>query len=306
MTFRIPALAALFFMLCVGFTTQAMAASNSSDAAQNTALRDLHKLTILLDEASMAYEMYKIDMGNPLYKKAVDELVGKIRGLRGSFGGIAAKDDQQDSLQQIKEQVAIFLKKLNFNESRIAKGGYEDFRISGQMYSAKTKAQQAATSLYNTLIKDDSITVEAPVQKSRELATLFQTMASSYIEQTSSVFGTSTHTRGNKPLNELAVKFSDMLANFDIHTDKVLGLNTKVREVKNKWAFLKDSFINYKENTVPYLVYRYSTRMIQDLLDIGRMYETRNQTIAAPSLPSRSGANSGGTPLPPGVPARKP
>lgn len=301
---RILALTLLLGLGSLGVTTQA-----SADDA--TALRSLNTLSILLDKSSMAYQMFKLDTGNPLYSQTIDKTVQRIRTLHDDYQDAAAKAKQQKELAAINKDVNDYLKGLISNEHKIAEGGYEEYAVVGDMYSNKADAQAAIKKLYAAIKANNGVEVEAAVQETRDLASELQTLSSAYIEQSASVAGNAFRAGGNKPLDQLAHEFSSKLAKFDLSSDKVIGLNAKVREVKNKWAFIENSLINFKQNTVPFLIYRYADTMVDDLLDIGQMYESRNETqVKAPAiggapLPAGIPPAAGGAPLPPGVPPAK-
>jgi hypothetical protein len=297
---RIVALVLLLGLGSLSFSSQVLAADTAS-SANATALRSLNKLSILLDKAAMSYQMFKLDLGNPIYSQAVDKTIDRIRRLHDDYQEPVIKAKQNKALGALNKDVDTFLRELTENEHAIAKGGYEEYAVVSDMYTNKVNAQKIISNLYDDLKKKDNVKVEAAVQESRELASLLQTMASNYIEQTASVSGSALRGgSGNKPVDQLAGEFSARLAKFDIHSDTVIGLNTKVREVKNKWTFIKNSMVNFKKNTVPYLVYRYADTMVDDLLDIAELWETRNEAgIQAPAI---GGPASDSTPLPPGIP----
>lgn len=306
---RILALTLLLGLGALGFSTQSLA----DDA---TALRSLNTLSILLDKSSMAYQMFKLDTGNPIYSQAIDKTVDRIRKLRTDYQQPAAKAKQDKELASLNKSVSAYLDGLTSNERKIAEGGYEEYAVVSDMYSNKSSAQDTITKLYDAIKANNHVDVEPVVQETRDLATLLQTLTSSYIEQAASVAGNAFRSGGNKPLDQLAHEFSTRLAKFNISSDKVISLDAKVREVKSEWAFIENSLINFKQNTVPFLVYRYADTMVDDLLDIGELYENRNQSqVKAPNIGASTGGGaplpagippaSNGVPLPPGVPPAK-
>lgn len=306
---RILTLSLLLGLGTLGFSTQAT-------ADDTTALRSLKTLSILLDKSSMAYQMFKLDTGNPMYSETIDKSVQRMRAIHDDYQQAAIKAKQQEDLAKINKNVDTYIKGLTSNEHKISAGGYEEYAVVAEMYANKVTAQDSIADLYTAIKSNNKVTVEPVVQETRDLATQLQTISSLYIEQSASVSGIALRAGGNKPLDQMAHEFSTKLAKFDISSDKVIGLNAKVREVKNKWAFIENSLINYKQNTVPFLVYRYADTMVDDLLDIGEMYENRNESqvkapsigasvSGAPPLPAGIPPANGGAPLPLGVPPAK-
>lgn len=292
----------LTLLLCFGLgsltvSTTALAADDAD------ALRSLNKLSILLDKSIMAYQMSKLDSGNPIYGAAVDQTTSRIRNLRNSYQQPAIQAKQQDELATLNKRVGNFLDELAQGEKKIASGGYEDDAVISDMYADKNAVQDSAQKLSKAIQQTGKVKVDPAVQEVRELAAMLQTMASNYIEQASSVSGSALRGGANRPLDQMSHEFASRLAKLNIKSDKVVGLNDKVRLVKGKWIFIENSMINFKQNTVPYLVYRYADSMVDDLLSIGDMYESRDSVqVQAPDI---APPEVGEVPLPPGIPAAK-
>ncbi len=300
---KILTLVLLMGLGSLGFSTSALAANDDNTAAA-TAMRSLNKLSILMNKATMAYQMFKLDQGNPQYGEDLDSAMQRIHELYKDYQQPVVDAGKSEQLNKLNQLVNTFTKKITFNQKKIASGGFESYAVSSDMYQAMSKAQKIAEKLYDAVQKSADVKVEEPVQKSRDIATLLQLMASSYIEQSVSVSGNALRGSGNMALDKAAEKLSNKLDNFDIHSDKIITINVKVRDVKNKWIFLKSSFVHYKERVVPFLVYRYADHMVDDLLAIDELYENRNkQKIKPPTIGGATLAN--GVPLPTGIPAAK-
>jgi len=290
------------FMFVLGLSTVLPLTPALADDTQE-AIRGLTELSILMDKSTMAYDMFRLDEGNPIYSSALNRIVERIRTNTQTYQGQFGNDaDISNNIQQLNRSLDTFLKELKTNQDEIAQGGYEEFALVDDMYDQKASAKNRAAELIDAIKSTTGTTADPVVVESRELAALLQTITANYIEQASSITGRAL--RGgedqNLAIDKLSDLFSERLAAFNPASDKVIGLNAKVRDVKNKWAFLKNSMANFKTDTVPYLVFHYADKMVDDLLDIADMYENKDrQAIQAPSFGME---DNGSTPLPFGIP----
>jgi hypothetical protein len=268
-----------------------------STTAQETsaALGNLHTLRVLLDKAAMDYQMFKGENGNPRYDESLRDSLSRIADVRERLQSSLPTDTQQQNIAQMQRHVEQFLKQLRGNRDRIAGGGYEEFSLVDQMYNEKQKAQQLAVTIADTLSQDMEEEVPQNVQRVRELSFAMQRMAAAYIEQTASAFGTAYRGQGDeKPVDQLAREFSGKLEELSLESKDSPTTQVMMNQVRRRWSFIEQSMLNYKENTVPFLVYRYANAIVDDLLTIADI-----QTGQGPgAMPAGGG---GAVPLPPGM-----
>lgn len=284
------------FCLLLGYLLALLPASVT---AQDTsaAAGNLHTLRVLMDKAAMDYQMFKGENGNPRYQESLDDTLYRIDDVRARLGSSFPEDLEQESLSAMNGHVDEFLRLLRDNRNRIAEGGYEEYSLVDQMYQQKQQAQQQAATIAEALRKNMA---EAPAQEIlqiRELSFLMQRMAAAYIEQTASAFGTAYRGQGDeKPVDQLAREFSEKLEELSLEDTDSAAAQVMLDQVRGRWSFIKQSMFNYKENTVPFLVYRYANGIVDDLLTIADI-----QTGQGPGAMPEAGG--GAVPLPPGMSA---
>ena len=142
---RILAFILLIGLGSLGFSTSAFATNDA------VALRSLNKVSILLDKAAMAYQMFKMDAGNPIYSKAMDKTMERIRKLHNDYQQAATQAKQQSEVDALSKDVTAFHDELNHNEQKIAQGGYEEYAVVSDMYSNKTAAQDSIAKIYSAI-----------------------------------------------------------------------------------------------------------------------------------------------------------
>lgn len=261
------------------------------------AMGNLHTLRVLLDKAAMDYQMFKGENGNPRYNESLEDSLARIGDVRERLSGNLPSGVAQDKIRQMNNHVDQFLQLLNDNRDRIAGGGYEEFSLVDQMYNQKQQAQQLASEVADALRGQLEEDVPENIQRIRELSFTMQRMAAAYIEQAASAFGTAYRGQGDeKPVDQLAREFSQELDELTLKNKENPTTQVMMNQVRRRWGFIEQSMLNYKENTVPFLVYRYANAVVDDLLTIADI-----QTGQGPgAMPT--GGGDGAVPLPPGMP----
>lgn len=280
--------AILAFVLLFSLVTAPFClAADASQEDIKEAVRGLTEIQVLMLKSTMSYEMLKLDQGNPVYSASINQVLERIKELSNTYRSLSISPDLESKINSLTQSVTIFLDELRTNQKEIAQGGYEQYALVNDMYEQRDKSRDLAVSIINQIKAQNNLSIDPLVQEGRDLANVLQTLSASYIEQSASVSGTAL--RGgddsNISVDNLADDFTNRLNNYNPQSEKVIGLNAKVRDVKNKWAFLRSSMINFKTDTVPYLAFHYTDKMVDDLLSIADMYEHKDrQEIEAPSF----------------------
>ena len=96
----------------------------------------------------------------------------------------------------------------------------------------------------------------------RALSTFLQRLASEYMARTANITGGGVGTGMGRLQFETAIpEFERRLANCREKYQEE-NLSRSLQQVETKWEFIRKSLISYNENTVPYLVNRYTEQMV--------------------------------------------
>lgn len=261
------------------------------------ALGNLHTLRVLLDKAAMDYQMFKGERGNPRYNESLQATLARINDVRGRLESNLPADIAPEKVSQLRNHVDQFLRLLKDNRDRIAAGGYETFSLVDQMYNEKQQAQELAAEVADILRGQLEEAVPENIRRIRELSFTMQRMAAAYIEQAASAFGTAYRGQGDeKPVDQLAREFSQELDELTLKNRDNPAALVMMDQVHQRWDFIEQSMLNYKENTVPFLVYRYANAVVDDLLTIADIQTGQGPGAIIPTGGDRA------VPLPPGMP----
>lgn len=258
--------------------------------ADAVTLRTLNDVRILLDRINMDYQMFKGENANPRYGELLEEDLDMLADARDEMTG--AVDSEE--IDAIENNIDIYLRLLDDSYSALASGGYETPAVVQEMIDTKTTAQADISALYTDLAKASK--TDKRVIEYQTLAFMMQQMAARYLENAAAAYGTAF--RGvldEKSIDQLALEFSQRLAKLDANAkDLPVDAKAQLSDVKRKWNFIEASMMNFMENQVSFLVYRYSNTIVEDLQGAARSL-SGDTGISAPT--------SGDIPLPPGIPA---
>ncbi|MFN3586511.1 MAG: hypothetical protein ACK4UT_03315 [Moraxellaceae bacterium] len=97
---------------------------------------------------------------------------------------------------------------------------------------------------------------------------LMQVMTAAYLRISADYFGGAiVASQGPQvEIDKLADKFSEQLSQLSRHYAKDAKVAPLLRDVTTKWVFIRNSFKNFNENNVPFVVGRYNEQITEKLL----------------------------------------
>lgn len=258
--------------------------------ADAVTLRTLNDVRILLDRVNMDYQMFKGENANPRYGDLLEEDLDTLADAREEMVDAVQSED----VDTIESDIDRYLVLLDDNYSALASGGYEVNALVEEMMEKKTNAQRAISDLYNAAAEGTD--ADPRVIEYQTMAFLMQQMAARYLEIGAAAYGVAFRSfTDERSVDQLALDFSQRLAKLDMDAqDLPVEAKTQLADVKRKWTFIEQSMMNFMENQVSFLVYRYSNTIVEDLQGAARSL-SGDTGISAPT--------GGDIPLPPGIPA---
>lgn len=266
-------------------------ACGSLMAADRTA-QDLNKLRVYLDRVNMDYQMFKGENANPRYADYFERDMGELEDARDALSGT----DVGETYADVDQEVSRYLQQLEEGFERIASGGFEVPAVADEMLSTKSAAQANLTALYDARL---SVTDQDPrIAEYHALSLMMQQMAAKYLEAAAASYGVSFGDHSDeKAIDQLAQEFSMALAQLDTQAEDLPPeVRAQLLDVKRKWGFIEQSMLNYLQDQVSFLIYRYSSAIVDDLLSAAKSLGGEDEV----ELDTLGPAN---IPLPPGIPA---
>jgi len=277
--------------LRVAVAILASVCSASLMAADRTA-QSMNALRVYLDRVNMDYQMFKGENANPRYADYFERDMDSLLDARDALSDGAAGDDYA----AIDADVERYLNLLNETYESISTGGYEIPAVADEMLNLKKSAQMRLTELYNA--RAGASDQDPRIAEYHALSYMMQQMAALYLETAAAAYGVGFRGHSDeKTIDQLAQEFSMRLAQVDTSAEDLpADVRTQLVDVKRKWSFIEQSMLNYLQDQVSFLVYRYSSAIVDELLSAARSLGGEDEAPVDDLGPAN-------IPLPPGIPA---
>lgn len=239
--------------IILGLTTFFIA-STSMAAIENS---DLQKLELSIWDVRSGYYLYSVMRGDKSYEQSLQEQISKAKSSYANVVNTA--DDDGSDKELLSELDALWSEFLDLaNQNTIAELGYTD------SYAAIDFNNQAAEII--ELLNEHG--AEGEKNDLLTLAIKSQRMTSEYLSLAAAPDGGASAGEGN-----IRIDFDEAVPEFDAllkEAKKKYASNEAVTrslvQVDRKWRFIRESMVKFYEDSVPFLVSRYSEQ-IADLIE---------------------------------------
>ena len=254
---RLPSvLAALVLLLASSFPVHA-----DEGAAF---LRNLHEFRINNFMALSNYYRYSAtkDTGS---EATIKELMGEATRNLQAVSESGANVLTADQIASLRAEFGTFSELMAQNVSDVTEIGYPDLRLVGDMANQAVKMSNVAQELYGQARDSSQTPVKPEVETARSASVLMAQMLSRYAARSySPVTQTFQGASGLAPLDEQARELDSLISDFVTSTGEGNLRDTAV-EIKTKWGFIRDSYINYNKQNVVFAIERYSRSILDEL-----------------------------------------
>lgn len=238
-------------------------------------LRDLHTTQLDLQVTASAYHRYQGSEGDTKMRDLLNTRLSTLQTAMDAAQKDLADLEMTDELGKLKGHWNDAAKNLNSAVSALGHGGFADGQVINTYLLNNLRATEDLGAAYNAVAAKTGYKVPAVVQALRNQALLFEEMCALYIEQSYEQYG---YTYRSEAGNEDTL--DKMAGRFDQNLDKLKSLlpthgdeEAKLADVRTKWAFLRESFIKYNENSVPYLVVKFGADITGTLEELTKMQD---------------------------------
>lgn len=247
---------ALVLLLITSFTVRAQEGDGF--------LSDLHNFRVNNYMALDAY--YRFSASGDT--ETLNEIVASINATNESMNSVADSNASVLSGAQVESLNVEFdkfkdLMRSNINDVRNT--GYPDLRLMSDMANQALLMNQVASEMYAVARESTEIATSQRVEAARSAAVTMAQMMAKYSARThSSVAQTFQGSSNDIPLDEHARQFDTLLS--QITEGSAQGpLKTTLDDLTSKWQFIRNSYINYNDNNVAFVIDRYSKGILRGL-----------------------------------------
>ena len=232
-----------------------------------TDLRTLHKLQLDLLEAASLFHRYQGSEGNKKFYTSITDLLDDVKKSLSESEAALIRHNLTAEAQTLKSNATTYIKNLNTALAAIKNGGFADFSIIDAYLGAHDTMLKALNDSYQAIATSGSYNIPPLVTALRNETLLMQKMYAKYIESSSSQFGYTPRSgqEDAETIDQLAARFSRNLDKLKQDIPVNSAYASRINDVKTKWLFLEKSFLNYTEQTVPYLITKFGKQIISEL-----------------------------------------
>ena len=265
---------ALKFLLVFSLPSYA-ASVEPTDAADN--LLKLHQLRLAAQKSLGDFYMYNGMEGDQRYARMIDTSLQNGQALLGSLTQMPGEGSKA-LLAQLDQHWNSYQSELKVLADTLKTQAYTDRQPVADLASHNQQLMGLSTELYNKIQQESGRNVSALTQLSREQSLLMQSIAVDYASRSASVGGSFISSGGenSKSIDELANEFVHVMDKLEQAPQNTAETRQSLGAVKTKWRYIEKSLKNYNEKSVPFLVNKYSDRIIEGLEVLAGQYAANN------------------------------
>ncbi|WP_339082494.1 hypothetical protein [Pseudomonas sp. TMP9] len=261
---------AIVFSTLLAFTLPLFSATTyAADAA--VSLLKLHQLRLAAQKTLGDFYMFNGMEGDQRYSRMISESLTEVNihlAALTEMPGEGAKALRS----QLDQQWKGYQIDLNNLVSALKSQGYTDLQPVADLAARNQQLLVLSQELYSKIQQEGSYSVPAMTQRSREQSLLMQGIAVDYASRSASVGATFMGGGEARPMEELVSEFASKMSALEKDPQNTPQLKQSWAGVATKWRYIENSLINYNENSVPFLVNKYSNTIIQGIEQISAQY----------------------------------
>lgn len=265
---------ALKFLLVFSLPSFAYSAETASSA---DSLLKLHQLRLAAQKSLGDFYMYNGMEGDQRYARMIDTSLQNGQALLGSLTQMPG-DGSKALLAQLDQHWNSYQSELKVLADTLKTQGYTDLQPVADLANHNQQLMALSAELYSKIQQESGRTVSALTQLSREQSLLMQSIAVDYASRSASVGGSFISSGGenSKSIDELANDFVQVMDKLEQAPQNTAETRQSLGAIKTKWRYIEKSLKNYNEKSVPFLVNKYSDRIIEGLEALSGQYAANN------------------------------
>ncbi len=265
---------ALKFLIAFSVPSFAYSAETSSSADN---LLKLHHLRLAAQKSLGDFYMYNGMEGDQRYARMIDTSLQNGQALLGGLTQMPG-DGSKALLAQLDQHWSSYQSELKVLANTLKTQGFTELQPVADLATHNQQLLALSAELYNKIQQESGSNVGALTQTSREQSLLMQSIAVDYASRSASVGGSFIGSGGenDKSIDVLANDFEQTLNKLEQAPQNTAETRQSLGAIKTKWRYIEKSLKNYNEKSVPFLVNKYSDRIIEGLESLSGLYATSN------------------------------
>lgn len=260
---RLTAVLPLIFVLLFTSTQ-----THAEDGVAPSALERIYQSQINSYYSINGFYNFSANQGAQKDLDDIKEALSVIGELINSLQSDTNDDKSNELYQEVAKTWKAYQKVLKQNVKEVEKTGYPDLRLAGDMAANNIALNTALSNLYTAMEASGQSKPNAVTQLSRKTATNLALMMTKYSARTTSTVS-QVYAGGDVDkevtIDSLATEFSSQMNKLMEIAKDNKSASKLIDSANTKWDFIKNSYVNYNENRVNFIVNLYSKKIITDI-----------------------------------------
>ncbi len=245
----------------------------AADAA--TSLLKLHQLRLATQKSLGDFYMFNGMEGDQRYARMINDSLNEVNSHLTTLTDMPG-EGAKALRAQLDQQWKGYEMDLNNLVNALKSQGYTDLQPVADLAARNQHLMTLSQELYSKIQQEGNYSVPALTQRSREQSLLMQGIAVDYASRSASVGATFMGGGDTRSIEDMVSEFSNNMKTLKKDPKNTPQLAQSWQGVATKWRYIEKSLINYNENSVPFLVNKYSNTIIQGIEQISSEYATAN------------------------------
>lgn len=265
---------ALKFLIAFSLPSFAYSAETASSA---DSLLKLHHLRLAAQKSLGDFYMYNGMEGDQRYARMIETSLQNGQALLGGLTQMPG-DGSKALLAKLGQHWSSYQSELKVLANTLKTQGFTELQPVADLATQNQQLLALSAELYNKIQQESGSNVGALTQTSREQSLLMQSIAVDYASRSASVGGSFIGSGGenDKSIDVLANDFEQTLNKLEQAPQNTAETRQSLGAIKTKWRYIEKSLKNYNEKSVPFLVNKYSDRIIEGLESLSGLYAASN------------------------------
>jgi hypothetical protein len=243
----------------------------ASQTSPADSLLKLHQMRLAAQRSLGDFYMYNGMEGDQRYARMIDESVQQADARLKELGEMPGEASKALSAQLTREWQD-YHGELSGMVTALKQTGFTDLQPVADLTERNKRLMELCNELYTKIQQEGAAQVPPLTQRSRDQSLLMQTIAVDYASRSASIGGSFMGGSGGKAIDELASDFATQLASLEQAPQNTPEIRQALDGISTKWRYIEKSLKNYNENSVPFLINKYSDRIIDGLEDVSARY----------------------------------
>ena len=258
-------LSALLLFVFTSLSSTLLSAAPADD------LLRLHQLRLATQKSLGHFYMYNGMEGDQRYARMISESLQEGQSHLDGLGEMPG-DASKALRAQLQTNWQSYRSGLQALMEAMRSQGFTDLQPVADLAENNQRIMAIGQELYQKIQQESGFSVPQLTQKSREQSLLMQNIALDYASRSASVGASFFGGGEERAIDELAGEFASKLDNLSTAQQNTPEISAALNSIGTKWRYIEKSLRNYNENTVPFLISKYSDSIIEGLEGVAAQY----------------------------------